>query len=91
MRLPAHTGEQLRIARELDEALEGGRDMTHAMCEPFSTEELEAALHGMTAKKAAGPDGWSGALMSLPPLDFYTGLAAIWNLVLDGASIPNAS
>ncbi len=43
-----------------------------------------------TARKAAGPDGWSGALFALLPLAFFEKLADIWNTVRDGAPIPEA-
>ncbi|CAE7565631.1 Cacna1h, partial [Symbiodinium pilosum] len=43
-----------------------------------------------SARKAAGSDDWSGRLWRGLPLEFFDSLAAIWNLVLKGASIPAA-
>ena len=41
-----------------------------------------------TARKAAGNDGWSGTHFAALPLPFFESSTQIWNLVLDGAPLP---
>ena len=39
-------------------------------------------------RKAAGTDGWLVSHWAVLPVQFFEKLAVVWNMVLDGASIP---
>jgi hypothetical protein len=74
--------------------LNGYDDWIHHEAKPMHTptlnhEELKKIVLANSAK-AAGPDDWTPAAWCLLPAAFFQGLAAIWNLVLRGACIPEA-
>lgn len=71
-----------------DNLCHGLPDMRVHCPDPRIQGHMLRTLSKKAVKKSAGLDGWTGKLWECLPLPFFDALAEVWNVCLDGASLP---